>query len=126
MTLGEAATLDTGDADGLRGGGGAEACGTTPRDDGGGGIRDVGVTLPYGRGTTLTGRGGTTDGGTIDGGTTDGGTTDGGTTDGAGLTSAGELLTLRSFSSPIEPEHGASTAPRPDSTRKAPYSRTIS
>jgi hypothetical protein len=28
-----------------------------PRDDGGGGIRDVGTPVPTGRGTTLTGRG---------------------------------------------------------------------
>ncbi len=46
------------------GGGGVERSapgvalpGKTPRDDGGGGIRDVGTALPNGRGTTLTGRG---------------------------------------------------------------------
>lgn len=50
-TLGEAATLATGVADGcLTGGGGGERRGTPPgkipRDDGGGGIREVGGALP--------------------------------------------------------------------------------
>jgi len=90
-TLGEAATLETGVADGLRSGGGGgdrspPAPGPMPREDGGGGMRDDGGALPYGRGTTLTGRGGTTDGGTL----------------GESLGSAGLLLTLGSLSSPIE------------------------
>ena len=42
---------------GDRSGPGARLPGKMPRDDGGGGMRDVGGALPNGRGTTLTGRG---------------------------------------------------------------------
>lgn len=49
-TLGDAATLETGAVDGLRiGGGGGERSelpGRMPREDGGGGMREVGVELP--------------------------------------------------------------------------------
>jgi len=57
-----------------------------PRDDGGGGMRDVGAPVPTGRGTTLTGRGTTP------------------ADAGAGAEAVGSVaeLALGSFSSPIE------------------------
>jgi hypothetical protein len=114
-TLGDAATLDTGVADGCRsGGGGGERSGTPPgtmpREDGGGGMREVGGALPYGRGTTLTGRGGTTDGSGAGAG---------------GATSPG-VLALGSFSSPIVTVPRPRFAPRRDFNRQRRYLRSIS
>jgi hypothetical protein len=57
-----------------------------PRDDGGGGMRDVGALAPTGRGTTLTGRGTTLTGA-------------GGGTEAVGSDAE---VALGSFSSPIE------------------------
>ena len=49
--------LRSGGGGGERSGPGGTLPGKMPRDDGGGGMRDVGTALPNGRGTTLTGRG---------------------------------------------------------------------
>ncbi len=123
--LGEATTADAGADGGLRcgGGGGVErkAPGAapllgkatpvmTPRDDGGGGIRDVGTALPRGLGGILTGRGATLMG------------------RGAAAGAGSEAFeTLGSFSSPIEnfAAQPLRTAPD-DSNSKRRYSRTIS
>ena len=97
---------------GLRSGGGGgddrSIPGMIPRDEGGGGIRELserptpagrGTTLT-GRGTTLTGAGGATDG-AEPGGAAGGGTTaaSGGRSQASG--SSGALAVLESFSSPI-------------------------
>jgi hypothetical protein len=119
-TLGDAATLapESGEDEGLRcgGGGGAERPaplepGRMPRDDGGGGMRDVGVTLPKGLGTTPTGRGVTRP--------------EAGGTD-EGVASAGLVVALESFSSPIEPLAAQPGHRRRDFNPKHRYSRTIS
>lgn len=112
-TLGRATrVLDESEADGWRcgGGGGAErnapvAAGPKPRDDGAGGMRELGATPPDGRGTTLTGRGTTLTGA-------------GGGAEGSEL---GPRFALGSFSSPI-----VVSPLRQDSNPKLRYSRTIS
>jgi hypothetical protein len=80
-----------------------------PREDGGGGMRDVGGVLPNGRGTTLTGLG-ATEGDAV----------------GECGASTGGILARGSLSSPIETSGGAGWEPRPDFNPKRRYSRTIS
>ena len=82
-----------------------------PRDEGGGGIREVGAALPNGLGGKLTGLG----------------TTLTGATGGADVTTSEAVGALGSFSSPIE--NLAAQALRTahaNSTPKRRYSRTIS
>lgn len=121
-TLGDAATDEVGAsgaaevttpegvAGGMRSGagGGAErmppgipAPGTTPREDGGGGMREVGAAPPIGLGTTLTGRGGTLTPAPT-----------GKTGEAAAAWSGVAFGALGSFSSPIGDIAGASSAPR--------------
>jgi hypothetical protein len=82
-----------------------------PRDDGGGGMREVGAVLPSGRGGRLTGLG----------------TTLAGARGGADVTTSEAVGALGSFSSPIE--NIAAQALRTAHTNSNPkrrYSRTIS
>jgi hypothetical protein len=85
-----------------------------PRDEGGGGMRDVGVAPPTGLGGMLTGLGTTLIGAD-------------GAIGGADVTVSESVEVLGSFSSPIEnlAAQALRTAPR-DSNPKRRYSRTIS
>jgi len=119
-TLGDAATDEAaGGGVGWRcGGGGGErsdpgagAPGRMPRDEGGGGMREVGAALPNGRGGKLTGLG----------------TTLTGATGGADVTTSEAVEALGSFSSPIEGLTAqARRTAHGDSNPKHRYSRTIS
>jgi hypothetical protein len=82
-----------------------------PRDEGGGGMREVGAALPSGRGGKLTGLG----------------TTLTGAVGGADVTTSEAVEALGSFSSPIEnlTAQALRTA-HADPTPKCRYSRTIS
>lgn len=83
--------------------------GATPREEGGSGMRELGTPLPEGRGTTLTGLGAMPPGRD------------------EGAASAVCVLTLESFSSPMERSFaGRRPTPRKDSNPKGGYWRTIS
>jgi hypothetical protein len=103
--------LRCGGGGGERGTPGAGMLGMMPRDEGGGGMREVGAALPSGRGGKLTGLG----------------TTLTGAVGGADVTTSEAVEARGSFSSPIEKFAAqAFRAAHANSNPKRRYSRTIS